>query len=250
MRKFLDTLYRGSLEWRRPKKNTFDGQDQDGQYFLISPETARHVFVSHARRLGYYSNGVAARLDNLAKEYCVSDFDLSENDVVVDVGAHSGEFGLWAERQTARYLAIEPDPQAFLALRKNMPESSLENVAIGLESGEETFGLATSTGDSSFHLEGKHPTIKVQVRPLDEIVEKHFPEGPITLLKVEAEGHEPEVLGSGRSTLLRTAWVALDAGEERKGKSTAPDCLNFLYSMGFCLEDVFLQRGTFLLRRL
>jgi FkbM family methyltransferase len=248
LKKVLDEIYRATQDFRKPSKASFDGVDSEGTYFVRDEDTGDKVFVSHPRRLGYYKNGIKARIDNLAYEYCVSNFTLTPQDIVVDVGAHSGEFGLWATRYTANYLGIDPDPQAFRALRKNFPLSKLENLAIGAEAGQARLSLATSTGDSSFHLTGRHPSVTVEVATLDQIIEKHFSSAPIALIKVEAEGHEPEVLNSGKSALARTSWVTLDAGEERGGVSTAPDCLNFLYSLGFTLEKVFLRRGIFLLR--
>lgn len=248
LKKILDAIYRATQDFRKPSKASFDGVDSEGTYFVLDEDRGEKVFVSHPRRLGYYKSGVRARIDNLASEYCVSDFTLSPQDIVVDVGAHSGEFGLWATRHTANYLGIDPDPQAFRALRKNLPLSKLENLAIGSKAGQAKLSLATSTGDSSFHLTGHHPRVTVEVATLDWIIEKRFSSAPIALIKVEAEGHEPEVLSSGKSALARTSWVTLDAGEERGGVSTAPDCLNFLYSLGFTLEKVFLRRGIFLLK--
>lgn len=247
-RKILDDLYRFTLNFRKPSRSSFSGVDAEGTYFVVDQDNGQKIFVSHPRRLGYYKGGVRARVDNLAREYCVENLKLNTDDIVVDVGAHSGEFELWVSRFSSNYLGIDPDPQAFQALKKNLPSHKLENIAIGQESGRATLSLATSTGDSSFHLAGQYPKVTVDVATLDEIVEKHFPSAHITLIKVEAEGHEPEVLRSGKKALTKTSWVTIDAGEEREGLSTAPDCLNFLFSLGFTVERVFLRRGIFLLR--
>ena len=243
-----DGLYRRWLELRKPSSEEYDGVDAGGYYFVTDPVSGRHVFVSHQRRLGYYTKGVQARVENLVREYCLSDLVLSENDVVVDVGAHSGEIGLWAEKSKSRYLAIEPDPVAFGALTRNFPDGQLVNHAVGDKPGTLPFFLNTSTGDSSFQEGSSKKEINVKVQTLDEIVNTAFPDGKISVLKIEAEGFEPEVLKGASQTLARTKIVTVDAGEERNGQSTAPQCLNHLFSSGFQLEAVFLKRGIFRLR--
>ena len=97
-RHFVDSLYRRWLEIKKPVPGSFSGVDETGYYYLLDPDSGRRVFVSHPRRLAYYGSGVPARVDQLASEYGVVGFELYPDDQVVDVGAHSGEFGLWVER--------------------------------------------------------------------------------------------------------------------------------------------------------
>jgi FkbM family methyltransferase len=246
-KRISDALYRRWLEVKKPATGTFSGVDSEGYYYVAEPDFSRRVFVSHQRRLGYYSNGVLARVNNLASEYGVLELELLPDDQVVDVGAHSGEFGLWVERFGAHYLAMEPDPVAYGALQRNFPNGHNLNVAAGSEEGSLEFFLNTSTGDSSLVNKAAR-SIRTAVRPLDSVVAEIFPRGIIAVLKVEAEGYEPEVLLGAEKTLARTRIVTVDAGEERQGKSTAPECLNFLYQRGFELDFVYLKRGIFKLR--
>lgn len=245
LRKLRDWLYRQWIEVRKPKRDTYDGVDPEGYYFIHDSIGDRRVFVSHPRRLGYYREGIEVRLANLAREYCVNDLVFTDSDRLVDVGAHSGELGLWAERFGLNYLGIEPDPVAFGALKRNLPGAFLEQVAVGAEDGSAEFSLATSTGDSSLTV-GRGKTISVKIEKLDDVVSRFFPEGKIDLLKIEAEGFEPEVLCGATETLKRTKLVTVDAGEERLGESTAPACVNLLIASGFKLRRVFLRRGIFL----
>ena len=241
----MDSLYRRWAEIRKPSKSDYSGVDSDGYYFVDDQEFARPVFVSHPRRLGYYKEGIPTRLANLAREYCIEDLVFEPSAQVVDVGAHSGEFGLWLEQFEVSYLGIEPDPVAHGALARNLPNSPLEPVALGAKAGQARFSLATSTGDSSLEV-GAGKSITVQVKTLDEVAALAFPEGTIAVLKIEAEGFEPEVLQGGAKTLARTELVTVDAGEERSGQSTAPACINYLLGSGFKLRRVFLRRGIFL----
>jgi FkbM family methyltransferase len=243
----MDSGYRRWQEIRKPKSSEFAGVDAQNYYYIRDEDSGRQVFVSHQRRLGYYTQGVTHRINNLAKEYQVSNMVLAPDDQVIDVGAHSGEFGLWVERFGSRYLAIEPDPVAFGALQRNFPDARLLKIALGAEKGEKEFYLATSTGDSSFSGGKEQKKVHVAVETLDSVALREFPTGRIALIKVEAEGFEPEVFSGGKETLKRTNFVTVDAGEERDGMSTAPECLNFLLGIGFQVRSVFLKRGIFLL---
>jgi FkbM family methyltransferase len=244
-RQLADSLYRRWQEIRKPQNSEYSGIDEGGYYFVTDDRTGNRVYVSHPRRLAYYREGVAQRVSNLAREYCLDGITLGSSDQLIDVGAHSGEFGLWAQQFGSAYLGIEPDPIAFGALHRNLPEARLEQVAVGADRGTAEFSLATSTGDSSFDTSGGQ-TIKVRVETLDDVAQRVFPEGHITILKIEAEGFEPEVLEGASATLSRTRIVTVDAGEERGGLSTAPDCVNLLISSGFQLTQVYLRRGIFL----
>ena len=245
LREILRSLFNWWLDHRKPAKAEYSGIDLDGFYFVEGDLGTRRVYVAHPRRLEYYSRGIEARLSGLSREYCVDDLVLRASDQVVDVGAHSGEFGLWVERFGSHYLAIEPDPVAFTALSKNLPTANLEPLAIADHAGQKSFSIATSTADSSFE-EASGVLSTVEVQTLDEVVGRVFPTGDIALLKIEAEGFEPEVLKGATETLRRTHLVTVDAGEERAGESTAPDCVNLLLGKGFLLRRVFLGRGAFL----
>ncbi|MFM1953459.1 MAG: hypothetical protein RL187_668, partial [Actinomycetota bacterium] len=85
----------------------------------------------------------------------------------------------------------------------------------------------------------------VKVSTLSDVANRLFPTGPIDLLKIEAEGYEPEVLAGARSILPRVERITVDAGEEREGKSTAPECVTLLTDQGFRLKKVYLKRGVF-----
>ena len=94
---------------------------------------------------------------------------------------------------------------------------------------------------------GAGKSITVQVKTLDEVAASVFPEGTIAVLKIEAEGFEPEVLLGGAKTLARTELVTVDAGEERSGHSTAPACVNLLlvpdfsFAWFFCGGEFFFS---------
>ena len=110
--------------------------------------------------------------------------------------------------------------------------------------GSSNFFIASTTADSSLQKPGGgiDSVLKVEVATLDRALEPlGFRE--ISVLKVEAEGGEPEVLRGARESLSRTRVCVVDAGPERGGLSTAPQCIAILQNAGFELVDVRFPRG-------
>jgi hypothetical protein len=72
----------------------------------------------------------------------------------------------------------------------------------------------------------------------------------IRLLKLEAEGAEPEILVGAESVLSRIDYIAADLGPERglKQEQTATPVINFLLARGFELIDMKFDRVTCLFR--
>jgi FkbM family methyltransferase len=92
------------------------------------------------------------------------------------------------------------------------------NSAVGKKPVTPLSFLSTSTGNSSFQEGCSVKEINVKAEALDQIVNTAFPDRKIAVLKIEAEGSEPEVLRGASQTLARTKIVAVDAREERKGE--------------------------------
>lgn len=225
----------------------YDAKNQ--LYYVYDPTYPKPIYLSERKRADLYQNGIQARIEWILSDYRIPLEIIEPEDLVVDVGANTGELTLHNRFSGCKYIAIEPDPNAFKALSLNHPEGTLVNCALSSSSGRLEFFLATADADSSLF---KPPTftnsIEVDVITLDECMSRHSPDHLIKLLKIEAEGMEPEVLSGGLNTLSRTMYIALDAGPERGGKSTAPECLNLLLSLGFRIVDTYLFRGTFFLR--
>ena len=64
------------------------------------------------------------------------------------------------------------------------------------------------------------------------------------MLKIEAEGHENEVLQGSVETLKTTNYVVVDYGPEKgvEQKSTASEVINFLYDNNFRLIETSKHR--------
>ena len=126
---------------------------------------------------------------------------LEPGDTMIDVGAHVGTMTLVAARAVGpggHVVAVEPGPRAAGLLRRGLHLNSLAETvdvhqcAAGAEAGEADLFLSDVLGENSLvaghGAEGASE--RVAVRSLDSLV----PPGPVTLVKIDAEGYELEVL--------------------------------------------------------
>jgi len=221
-----------------------------GLYFAKDRISGKRVFVSNRKRLDLYTNGIEHRQNWILQDYRIPLDLIAKDDVVVDVGANIGELGIWVGSCGGKYIGFEPDPTAFSAMRLNVPFGQHHDVALSDVNGSATFFLNTAEADSSLYQpDSSDKSIKVKVATLDSLFGEIGAPSKIRLLKVEAEGMEPEALLGASKTLGVVEYIAVDAGPERGGENTVPSVLKILSEAGFEVIDCFLLRGTFLLKK-
>ena len=185
-------------------------------------------------------------LDNLLYSYGLENFKISKNDLIIDCGANVGNFYLAIKRftDTFNYIAFEPDPKVFKCLELNLNKfNNVELYCVGLSSENKSkeFYINNETGDSSLEEFNTEPSIDIIIKKLDS-----FKYEKIKLLKIDAEGHELEVLLGAKSTLPNIEFIAVDMGPE-KGKdneNTVSSVINFLISQDFNLVNFRETRTT------
>lgn len=190
-------------------------------------------------RLGFRARGVT-----LQKSYGFSHEELPFGGVVVDVGANMGDFLIpWNARADVTYIAIEPGPDEHDALVQNLQDSkgsvTVLQIAAGAESKVDHLYLSSEGGDNSLHEPAQWTTvIEVEQRRLDDIAALRELE-TIHVLKIEAEGSEPEVLAGARQVLSKTLTVLVDCGPERgpEEHATLAPVVNMMLNSGFRCTD-------------
>lgn len=226
----------------------------DLDLFRITDEQppCRELYLARQSRVELYPKGVSHRLDHLWREYLVDQIDLREGDMVVDIGSNIGEFSLAARRFGAETFSIEPDPTEFRALSLNCGKEQVLNKALWSEPGELTFYSKNDSGDSSLiEIPDYSEKITVQTTTLDEVHRENLGSRPIKLLKIEAEGAEPEIISAASETLKATEYVTVDVGPERglAQENTVVPVLEALSEHGFKLRRFGNVRFVMLLSR-
>jgi FkbM family methyltransferase len=217
-------------------------------YSYIGEGYEKPVYFFHKKRAIMYRKGIVARTSLVGRDYLLSRVAFNDGDVVLDCGANIGELYLWFALNglNIHYVAFEPSPLEFQALRLNCPDAEAHNVALWNRSETLTFYLASEDADSSVIEPAQHQgVIAVEARRLDDYITK-----PVRLLKLEAEGAEPEILEGIGEKLPLIHYIAADLGFERgvQRESTLAPVTNMLLRRNFSLIEVAYPRVTALFK--
>lgn len=156
----------------------------------------------------------------------------------LDVGANVGELSLLMSTKVNMVIAIEPDPIARHCLEFNLHEIAnvvVMSCALGEEKGTAPLFLLPSSADSSLFCPQASdvPLIDVEVVRGDDLLLNFLNSNDVLVIKMDAEGFEPEVLRGMQQLLLRASLICVDSGEERGGASTVNDCVDLLERVDF-----------------
>ena len=149
--------------------------------------------------------GQAAALAGLA---ALITRQVPHSSTVIDVGANIGLSTILLARMAERVIAFEPSPPNVAFLRRNLKRNGITNVevhavAASSEPGTLRFHVAQFGAGSHVvaagHVSGN--TISTVDVPAVTLDETDLP--PIAFIKIDAEGHEPDVLAGARQLLVR-----------------------------------------------
>jgi len=174
-------------------------------------------------------------------------------DLVVDVGANRGQFTLLCRqlRHSARVIAFEPLPGpagVYRALFCEAANVSLHGVALSPERGEMEMNMSQSDDSSSLLPISKAQTenypgtdrvggCRVPVAPLTDFMSAEDMTSR-SLLKMDVQGFELEVLKSGEALLPSFAWIYAECSYVPlyEGQALADEIITFLSARGFVLS--------------
>jgi FkbM family methyltransferase len=222
-------------------------------FFIYQVTHNKHqIFFQSTIRINRFIKGFEHAGKRMWNRYKIDEL-LSgiEPRTIIDIGANIGEFSYYAGKKylgRVKIFAFDPDPITKQCFENNLVgiDTTFNLVALSNKLGEEDFYLKTDSADSSLHKpNGVSVKIRTNIVTLDSIFNKLDLQQPV-LLKMDAEGHEPEVLLGGISTLNHINWISIDAGLERYGKSTSGEVARILIEQGFRevnISDTHLVTG-------
>ena len=223
--------------------------------YLIEKKSAKVLSICYKNRINYYINGINFRLNHLANEYFINKINLSNNNIVFDIGANIGEVGVYINNRfnnEIAYHAFEPSIDEYKVCIKNNEKwnDNISNIGLWNKPGKMKLYEKNITGDSSLlEIEDYVGFTKIEVDTIDSYVNRHNIKN-IKILKIEAEGGEPEVLQGAINTLPIIEYITADLGYERgyEKKQTLTTVTNFLLLNGFEMVDINQQRLTVLFK--
>lgn len=197
------------------------------------------IYFQSPKRVSRFIKGFHHAGNRMWKRYDI-DFLLGDTkpETIIDIGANIGEFSYYSHDKfngDVKVIAFEPDPVAIECFEKNLTSKDvyLYKIALSNKIGIEVFFLKPESADSSLHKPvGNCIEYSVKASTLDAVLGGEILKKPI-LLKMDAEGHEPEVLLGASKILSQVNFVAIDAGPERSGRTTANEVSEILIFNGF-----------------
>jgi len=182
-------------------------------------------------------------------------FFLLKVDLILDVGANTGQFGELCRSlgYKGHILSFEPSFTAHQKLLLNTAADPLwtvaERMALGAASGEAEINIAANSFSSSIlpmldsHLSaaphsGYVHQEKVPIRRLDDVVTPSFRDSRV-FLKIDVQGFERQVLSGAPETLARALAVQLEMSllPLYQGEALMPEICAEMSDGGFDLWD-------------
>jgi len=200
------------------------------------------LFIVKWYFFGRLKIGRKSRKKNAFAEFNRALSNLNKGSYVIDCGANVGELYLAFRNKKIQisYVGVEPDKDAFFCLNKNTKTENI-NICLSDKAGIVDFFVDGIGANSSIH-ESKSTLNKVSI--YSDTLNNKFINKKIKLLKIDAEGHELEVLKGGSEVLSNIQYISVDCGPE-KGESesiTFLDVNNYLSKNGFKLIGINKDR--------
>ena len=231
--------------------------EPDTGFYRVTDSFGTHLFA-YSARLWTVWDGLAYRADRLGVEYLIDAVPLVSGDTIVEVGANTGDLTLHLQARgvAVNMICFEPAPKEFAVLKANLAASTAvttfeaHQLALWNEATEGlTFYLSGIEADNSLvPISHYTDTITVPTARLDSVLKRQA----YKLLKLEAEGAEPEILEGAAGVLDCFEYITADVGFERgvRAESTLPQVANTLLNKGFEIVGFDGRRFTLLFRRI
>ena len=227
---------------------------RSGEIYRLTDHLGDYIYLCRKGRLTLYRHGIMERISRLAADYHLSSIEVRPNGVLIDCGANIGELGIWAKEQCLEYIPFEPESLEATCSDLNNTEICTQRYALWNETTTLSFYSMPEEASSSVFFTGEHHRLStVEAVTLDSAIDtEYLAQVPGTIvLKVEAEGAEPEVLIGAKDTLAYVDYVTVDCGFERgvQRAHTFVAVFNILIDHGFQLQHMQPRRVTALFGR-
>jgi FkbM family methyltransferase len=188
----------------------------------------------------------------------VNQLESHQVDVVLDVGANSGQYatGLREAAFKRRIISFEPLSGPFSILERKASTDPLwdcQRCALGDVDGTISINIAGNAGNSSSvlpmlksHQDAFPPanyigTEDVPIRRLDSMAPEILQPSDVTFLKIDVQGFEKQVLAGSKTTVNdRCVGMQLELSflPLYEGGMLIPEAFDLVYSLGFALTGL------------
>lgn len=218
--------------------------------YIATSGSVSQYFLNKRQALNAYRISLDRRCNYMKHIYHIDKINLKQDDLVIDCGANVGDLHMLLKKDFhgVRYIAFEPSPTEFSCLQENARGMQVFNQGLWNCESHLDFYVSSDGADSSFIKPRKFDCLQtVKATRLDQILSGEL---KIKLLKIEAEGAEPEAIEGAEHILMNVEYISADLGFERGVNQDSTICpvVNFLLARNFELVDIKSGRLVALFR--
>ena len=204
-----------------------------------------HIGKSHIKVLGqnyyYYDKFGIAFLESVLIENRYLTSYIKPGAVIVDIGAHVGEFHIFCKKilRAAQIISIEPVKESFLLLQKNIGQKPY-NYAVSTKKNVIMYTPDTTIMSSSFR--GSICQRQEECRGifLDNLAEIRNLKN-IDVVKIDVEGAEYDVLRTTKKTLTKTKYLFIEVSIQRPSSGNLFEILDIIKN--YCPASKIIHIG-------
>jgi FkbM family methyltransferase len=211
---------------------------------LGSPQGGRSVSV-FGRRYHYNDPYGLASLQRVYCEHYGLKGYVGESPVVIDVGAHIGQFNFFCAHylKASRVISIEPIRDCYALLKMNaLNAHDCINMAAGGEGSLVTMHVSQTSTQQSTYVKSSSDRYSGQfdiaMETLDAVLRRIDVPGAIDVLKIDTEGSEYDILCHAEKMLLQTRLVAVEMSVLRNSTGSIFRTGTMLEDHGFALREI------------
>ena len=182
---------------------------------------------------------------------------ITKGSTVIDIGAQTGNMSVAYSLFADKVIAFEPNPATFEVLEKNSKSNASiipYNYAISDEEGPLEFhysdygfcngGFATRTKHGIGVTGHKIPIDVYAVNLEDFITENNIQTSKISLIKIDAEGHDKDILKTLSNIIKKHQPVLITEIYNGLNPEEIKDLLDTVHSLGYKIYDEEVNKGN------
>lgn len=228
--------------------------DSTNNLFFTYNTSTKHYFSDLRRGLWLYSRGLEYREYELAQSYFIDKINLKRSDIIIDCGANYADLWLYLKKyiSSENYHTFEPGVNEHKVIKINAPDGVHSNYALADKNSVEKFYVNEREADSSIIKPPRFDRIvEVKTTTLSDYIRDNKIEN-VKLLKLEAEGFEPEIIQGALNCIHLFEYVAVDGGNERgiDNEETLSAITNILIKHNFIMLSISFRYGRALYQRI
>jgi FkbM family methyltransferase len=205
-----------------------------------------------------YANAALLYYNEVWVRIFVNQLKSQQVDVVLDVGANTGQYATGLRRAgfKGRIVSFEPLSEPFSSLQRKASKDPLwdcRQCALGDSDGTISINVADYAGESSSvlpmlkSLQDALPgqsyigTEEVPIYRLDSLAPEILRPNDVAFLKIDVQGFEKQVLAGGKSTVNDRCvgtQIEMSLLPLYDGEMLIREALDLVYSLGFTLTDL------------